>query len=97
MEGAENGIRNPEESKQLPDASDALKDTPTDEKEGSVMTKAKQPVEYYVHYLEFERPNDRWVRENMVIINDELVDDLLEDFKKKEEKKKREREASTFL
>jgi len=24
---------------------------------------------------------DRWVKENMVCVNDELVDDLLEDFK----------------
>ena len=57
-----------------------------DEREESVMTRAKQPVEYYVHYLENERPMDRWVRENMVVINDDLVNDLLEDFKKKDEK-----------
>ena len=98
IEGAPEGgegvdERNPEEQKEL----DTAKETASDDKEGSYMTRAKQPVEYYVHYLEFERPNDRWIRENMVIINDELVDDLLEDFKKKEEKKKREREASTFL
>ena len=28
--------------------------------------KAKQPLEYYVHYLEDERLMDRWVKENMV-------------------------------
>jgi len=54
-------------------------------------------VEYYVHYLEDERPMDRWVKENMVRINDELVDDLLEDFQKKQEIKKIERDSSTFL
>ena len=64
---------------------------------GAVLTKAKKPVEYYVHYLEEERPMDRWVKEHMVRINDELVDDLIEEFKKKEEERKREREQSNFL
>ena len=50
---------------------------------------AKRPVEYYVHYLEQERPMDRWVKENMVKISDELVENLLEDFKRREEEKKR--------
>ena len=68
------------------------------EDEGSVeITKAKQSVEYYIHYLEDERPMDRWVKEDMVRINDELVDDLLEDFQKTQEAKKKEREISTFL
>lgn len=40
---------------------------------------------------------DRWVKENMVRINDELVDDLLEDFQRKEEEKKRKKEADSFL
>ena len=44
------------------------------------MMKAKQPVEYYIHYLEDERPMDRWVKETMVCINDELVEELLIDF-----------------
>jgi hypothetical protein len=56
------------------------------------LTKAKKPVEYYVHYLEEERPMDRWVKEHMVRINDELVDDLIEEYKRKEEEKKKERE-----
>ena len=40
---------------------------------------------------------DRWVKENMVRINDELVDDLLEDFQRKEEEKKRKKDADSFL
>mgnify|MGYP000978732766 CR=1 FL=1 len=40
---------------------------------------------------------DRWVKENMVRINDELVDDLLEDFKSKEEEKKRKLAQDSFL
>ena len=32
---------------------------------------------------------DRWVKENMVRLNDELVDDLLEDFQRRQEEKKR--------
>ena len=51
--------------------------------------RARQPVEYYVNYLEQERPMDRWVKENMVRLNDELVDDLLEDFQRRQEEKKR--------
>lgn len=51
--------------------------------------RARQPVEYYVNYLEQERPMDRWVKENMVRINDELVVDLLENFQAKQEEKKR--------
>ena len=75
----------------------SLNNVESPEDEQSAGTRARQPVEYYVHYLEDERPNDRWVKENMVRINDELVDDLLEDFHKKEEEKKRSREMSTFL
>ena len=54
--------------------------------------RARQPVEYYVNYLEQERPMDRWVKENMVRINDELVVDLLENFQAKQEEKKRLKE-----
>ena len=32
---------------------------------------------------------DRWIKENMVRLNDELVDDLLEDFQRRQEEKKR--------
>ena len=46
---------------------------------GQSRCKAKSPVEYYVHYLEQERPNDRWVKENMVKIDDEVVENLLEE------------------
>ena len=42
--------------------------------------RARQSVEYYVNYVEQERPMDRWVKENMVRINDELIDDLYEEF-----------------
>ena len=35
---------------------------------------------------------DRWVKENMVRLNDELVDDLLEDFQRRQEEKKRQKE-----
>ena len=38
---------------------------------------------------------DRWVKENMVRLNDELVDDLREDFLKKQEEKKKNKD--TFL
>ena len=44
------------------------------------IVRAKQTVEYYVHYLDEERLMDRWVKENMVQINDELVENLKEDF-----------------
>ena len=37
---------------------------------------------------------DRWVKENMIHINDELVDDLLEDFNRRQEEKKKVKEAS---
>ena len=32
---------------------------------------------------------DRWIKENMVRLNDELVDDLLEDFQRRQEEKKK--------
>ena len=56
------------------------RESPEDEANGQVI-RANSPVEYYVNYVEQERPMDRWVKEKMVCINDELVDDLLEDFK----------------
>ena len=72
------------------------RESPEDEANGQVI-RANSPVEYYVNYVEQERPMDRWVKEKMVCINDELVDDLLEDFKQKQEQKKREKEMQTFL
>ena len=54
------------------------------------MCKAKQSVEYYVHYLEQERPMDRWVKENMVKIDDDLVENLLEESQRREEEKKKQ-------
>ena len=32
---------------------------------------------------------DRWVKENMVRLNDDLVEELLEDFHRRQEEKKR--------
>ena len=46
-------------------------------------TRAKRAVDYYVTYLEEYRPMDRWVKENMIYVNNELVDDLLEDFNRR--------------
>lgn len=40
---------------------------------------------------------DRWVKEYMVRIDDELVDELREYVTKKEEEKKRQMEQTTFL
>ena len=37
---------------------------------------------------------DRWVKENMIHINDELVEDLLEDFNRRQEEKKKVNAAS---
>ena len=63
---------------------------PEDANEAAIEAKAKQPVEYYVHYLEEERLMDRWVKENMVQINDDLVENLLDDFQRRDEAKKRQ-------
>ena len=37
--------------------------------------------QYYVNYLEHPRRVDRWVEENMVLIDDEAVENLFEKFK----------------
>ena len=66
-------------------------DDPEKKQEGEDTERAKTPVEYYVHYLEVDRLFDRWVKENMVQINDEIVEILKEDWEQRhaEEEKRR--------
>jgi len=65
----------------LPDTSNgSRRESPEDIEAITEIVKAKSTVEYYIHYLEEERLMDRWVKENMVQINDELVENLKEDF-----------------
>ena len=42
--------------------------------------------EYYINYVEEQRLLDRWVKENMVKIDDEKVEDLLKTWKEVEAK-----------
>lgn len=92
-ESQENQAKQGEDPKLNSAAAGHHPESPEDNNNEKVATiphvRARQPVEYYVNYLEDQRPMDRWVKENMVRINDELVDDLLEDFKVREEEKKR--------
>lgn len=65
-------------------------ESPEDAENQAEIVKAKSSVEYYVHYLEEERLMDRWVKENMVQINDELVENLKEDWQRRDEEKKKQ-------
>ena len=73
------------------------RESPEDVANGTAENRAKQPVEYYVNYLDQERPMDRWIRENMVRINDKLVEKLLEDFHNREAEKRKHKEQQNFL
>lgn len=61
------------------------------------ITFAKNPVQYYVNYLDEARRMDRWVEENMVKINDEQTEELYEEWKRKEEIKVEQEKNATFL
>lgn len=102
----ENGVAAPEEGKTTNEgivesngvANDKdQRESPEDDANGTTDNRAKQAVEYYINYLDQERPMDRWVRECMVRINDKLVEKLLEDFNNRELEKKKNRELQTFL
>ena len=98
MKAVENNTTNAEDAAAENGQQDRdMRESPEDDANGVAENRAKQPVEYYVNYLDQERPMDRWVVESMVRINDKLVEKLLEDFHNREAEKKKNREQQTFL
>ena len=93
MKAVENNTTNAEDAAAENGQQDRdMRESPEDDANGVAENRAKQPVEYYVNYLDQERPMDRWVVESMVRINDKLVEKLLEDFHNREAEKKKNRE-----